>query len=738
MIVHDEPVQEVEITSPQEADIPVVSEPAQPQEPVDLDADSISHDENTKIITATGNVFLVQSGRILRADEMSYNLATGIAVAKGHVVLNEENGDIYYSEQVELKDKMKDGLTEGLKAYMNDGSRFTADKGKREDGVKTTMEDATYTPCEPCKNNPDASPLWQIRASEVTHDKEEHRITYKNARFEAKGVPVAYIPYFSHADGTIKRKSGFVDPSAGFRSDMGALLTSHYYWDIAPDKDLTVGLTAMTKQAPLLTGEWRQRWANASLEMQGGVTYSERVREENGIDIHEDEEMRGHILGEGLWDINEKWRAGMDLAWASDDQYMRQYDFSNRNVLENDVYAERFSGRDYAVGRVLTFQDIRVLEDRNDQPQVLPEIIAEFTGEPGAVPVIGGRWNAGGSLLGLRRFGSDQDMDRLSFEGGWQRRLVSDYGLLTTVDAGLRSDVYYTRDRFAATAGSGRSTDSTATRLYPLAQVQTSYPLTKPMETMQATIAPVVALAVAPNIDISEKIPNEDSQDVQLDASNIFEANRFPGADRVEDRSHLTYGVRSGLYGYGGSFGEVFLGQSYRLQEDDNPFPEGSGLDRQTSDIVGQVSGTYGDIYNLDYRFQLASKDFSSQRHEVSASANWGRFYLSSQYLFAKSLEGTIIDERREQLQGEAGYYLTEDWRVRAAATQDLGAQPGLRRAMAGIDYFGQCLSWSLTGQRNLTDDASGESDTEIIFSIGLKNLGGFEEPDWHPDDRDK
>jgi LPS-assembly protein len=699
------------------------------EEPVHLDAENLVHDEASGIITASGNVFLVQGDKILRADKVIYNLKTDTAEAEGNVVLNEASGNIHYADKVTFNDKLKEGFVQGIQVHMLDGSRFTAREGRHEGGIKTKMRDATYTPCETCRANPEKPPLWQLRASKITHNQEERRISYNDARFEVKGVPVAYLPYFAHPDGTIKRKSGFLVPSAGYKSELGAFVTNKYYWNVAPDRDATLGVTVMTEESPLFTGEYRQRWRNAQFTGSGGLITSKRVDQSGGVNISEDEETRGHVLANGRWDMNEKWRSGVNIAWASDDQYMRQYDFSDEDVLENEVYAERFSGRNYASGRILTFQDIRINEREEEQPQVLPEIVATFRGDPNGGQLVRGRWSLDASLLGLHRDGSAQDMDRIGLQAGWQRRMVSDTGLLTTIDATARADLYNTRGRTVAINNPGLDDDVTAGRFFPQMNIQTSYPMEKPMELVQATIEPIASVTLAPNIDINEDIPNEDSQDVQIDTGNLFESNRFPGLDRVEDQSHFTYGLRSGLYGYNGAYIDAFLGQSHRFQEDDNPFPEGSGLETQDSDIVGQISGASGKRYSFNYRFQLENDSFKSERHEVNATADWDRFYVSSNYLFANSLEGTDIDQNREQLAGAAGYYFSPEWRGRVGARQDLGGEnPGLRRAYAGIDYFGQCLSWSLVGQRNLTDDASGESDTEIVFKIGLKNLGGFEE----------
>lgn len=696
--------------------------------PVDLQADSLMNNEEKQTVTAIGNVMLVQDGRILRADEISYNVPQDRIIATGNVVLNEQNGDIHTADRVELVDEMKDGFVEGLMTYLADGSRFTAEQGHRKNAMLTTMDKASYTPCEPCKKNPDKPVVWQIKASEVTHNEEENRISYRNAHFELYGIPVAYTPYFSHPDGTIERKSGFLSPTFSLDSELGFSVGNSYYWAIAPDKDATIGMRVFTEQTPLVTGEWRQRWDNASLKINSGITDSKRTDTQNGESFTQNKEIRGHIFADGLWDMNNKWRSGVQVEYASDDQYLRQYDFSSEDVLENKIYTERFSGRHYSTAHLISYQDVRIGELQNeDQPQILPEVITSWVGEPGSVPLIGGRWDIEGNILGLHREGDEQDMARASLEGAWKRRLVSDFGLLTTVDASVRGDFYEVRDRDLIPGAKPNDDTLSEARVYPLFHAETSYPLSRDFENLQMRIEPIGSISAAPHLDGNDNIPNEDSQDIQLDTANIFNANRFPGLDRVEDETHLTYGLRTGLYGHDGSTLNVFAGQSYRLDDQNNPFPAGSGLNSQRSDYVGEVYGNYKDKYYFDYRVQLDEDGLASQRHEFDGSANFGKLRVSGTYLYANSLAGTAITNSREQIGGDVTYRWNDEWTTRAGAVQDLSLQSGLRTAYVGVDHFGQCLNWSLSAVRNLTDDASGDSSTELLLRIGLKNLGEFQ-----------
>lgn len=696
------------------------------EDPVDLLADRVEYDEIAGIVSAIGNVEIVQSGRILRAEKVSYNLGQDKVRAEGNVVLNELTGETYFADDVELKDKMKDGFVFGLSGVLADGSRFSAAQAEKIQDLKLIMRRASYTACEPCKSDPSKNPLWQIKADKVIHHKDEKRISYEDATFEVAGLPVMYAPYFSHSDGSVKRKSGFLTPSVGIDSELGGSYTQEYYWDIAPDKDATIALTAFTEEVPLLTAEYRQRFENAAIELNGGVTYSERIDSIGDKEVQVDEEERSHLFVDGLWNINDKWRAGTSLELVSDDQYLRQYNISNKDVLENQIYLERFSLRDYGTIRAINFKDIRTSDRSDDQPNLLPEIYTRFLGAPNAL--LGGRWGVEASALGLVRDGSGQDVSRASLDLGWQRRHVSNLGLVSTLDLSSRGDVYKVNDSDISATDIGRSDSSEAIRGFVSAHWQNSYPLERDFENAQMVIEPMAALTLGSNLNDRADIPNEDSQDVFLDATNLFNSNRFPGYDLIEDESHVTYGVRTGLYADNGYEGEVFFGQSYQLDSDDSPFPEGSGLSEQESDFVGNVSIKAGRAMQLNYATQLQNGNFASQRHEVDLATNMGPLYFNTRYFYADELEGTDFDESREQIKSAARYKFTNEWSVFGGLQYDLARETeGLRRVSYGLDYQGQCVNFVFSGQRTLTNDSSGDSETEFMLRIGLKNLGDFQ-----------
>lgn len=711
------PVAQADMQAPQPA--------KKQQSPVDYAADAVDYDQTNRIVTLTGNVDLVQDGRKLSADKVIYNLKDDIASAEGNVVIKDVNGDVHHAQSVELSDKMRKGLVNSLFTTMADGSRIWARKTVKKSETRYEMKDATYTACVACEDDPESRPPWQLHAKSVELRKDEHRVVYKDAWLQAGPVPVFYTPYFSHPDGSIEQKSGFLTPSFGFNSELGAFFAQPYYWAISPSTDTTLTVMPTTDQNVLLRDEFRKRWETAYVETDASMTRSSRTDSVAGEAVDTNDEFRGHLFGKAGWDINKNWRAGTNINLTSDEQYLRQYGFSDDYILDNDVFAERFDDRDYAIIKAQAFQDIRT--DKIDQPNILPYAEGEWLGDPNAL--FGGRWDVDASLLSLARDGSGQDVWRASSRAAWNRRDVAPVGLVFNTELGARVDQYMITNALANAVDPAYDEKDQVGRFIPSAQFTASYPMKSDFDRFQLRVEPVTTFYAAPNIDNGLGIPNEDSQDVQIDASNILDGNRFTGLDRVEDQSHVAYGLKTGLYNYTGGRVTGFLGQSYNFfGDDENDFPGGSGLDTRSSDYVGAIGALY-DGFNLSYRFQVDSESLSSERHELHGQTEWGPVEVDGHYLYAAGAAGTEYTQSREQIRLGSTLDLAEQWSVRGDAIYDLSnikTERGLRRSAFTVNYMHECYNISLTADRNLADETSGVQATTVMMRIGLKNLGEY------------
>ncbi|MCB1537638.1 MAG: LPS-assembly protein LptD [Rhodospirillales bacterium] len=701
--------------------------PVQPKSsPVDYVADTADYNQADKIVTLSGRVELTQDGRTLKADKVVYNLKDDIATAEGNVVVTNPNGDVYHAQSVELSDHMREGLVDRMFVTMADGSRVWAATGIKESELRYKLKSASYTACKVCATDPDKRPPWRVHAKKVELLRDEHRIVYRNAWLDLGGVPVFYTPYFSHPDGSIDQKSGLLTPSFGLNSQLGAFYSQPYYWGISPSMDTTFWVMPTTKQNVLLRNQFRKRFSTAYLQTDTSLTDSARTDSVNGVEVKKKDDIRGHIFAHGGWDINQNWRGRMDVALASDPQYLRQYGFSDDSILTNQVLAERFQDRDYVLIKGMAFQDLRAV--KTDQPDVLPYAEAQWLGDPNGL--FGGRWKVDSSFLSLLRNGNGQDVWRGSTRGSWAREDILPVGLVVKSQAGARVDAYATTNREAHALNPAVSSSNQQGRFFPNAQFSAGYPLKSDFKSFQLLVEPVATLYLSPNINNNSTIPNEDSQDVQLNVDNLMDGNRFPGLDRIEDNSHVAYGLKAGMYNYSGGQLSGFLGQSYNLRPGDNPFPVGSGLENRSSDYVGSLNASFsGGKHTLSYQFQVNSHTLRSELHELYGVTRWGPMEVDGNYLFDAGAPGTIYPNSREQIRLGSSVNLNDQWTVRGDAIYDLSSdqsQRGLRRSIFTLNYTHECYDFAVTADRYLANASSGVQDTTIMFRIGLKNLGEY------------
>ncbi len=224
-----------------------------------VDAREIVYDRENDKVEARGDVQLYYQGRVLEADRVTYDRETSRVFADGNAKLTEANGNVIYSERFELTDDFRDGFIDSLRVVSPDKQRITAARAERSDGETTVFKRGTYSACEPCKDNPEKPPLWQVKASRIIAKNSEQMLYYEDARLEFFGLPLAYIPFFSSPDPSVTRKSGILAPRYSRSSGTGFRFTLPIYWAPAPHYDVLWTPSALSRQGLLNEVEWRHR-----------------------------------------------------------------------------------------------------------------------------------------------------------------------------------------------------------------------------------------------------------------------------------------------------------------------------------------------------------------------------------------------------------------------------------------------------------------------------------------------
>lgn len=678
-------------------------------------ADEVEVDEERQTIIAHGNVDITRGDRRLLADSIRYREAEDRIDAVGNVTLLEPNGEAVYAELMSISGDFKEGVIEQMRARLSGDARLAAESARRIDGTRTEMDKAVYSPCPLCAES-DRAPLWQISASKVTHDEEENQIVYKNAFFELFGVPVFYTPYFSHPDPGVDRKSGFISPAAGTDPELGFTVETPYYFALAPNYDLTLAPIFTSNEGIVLTSEFRHRITNGRYDLGGSITRGSEA-ENDADDQSSRDEFRGHLAGDGQFALGGAWGAGYDLFVASDDTYLERYDFSDQDILQNRLYAERIEGRNYLAINGYGFQGLREDDDQGEIPFVLPLLDMELSSEP---MLWGSRFFLDSSFLALTRT-DGLDTRRLSVTGGWEVPWVGELGDQYRLRLSLRDD-YYDLDGDPETLS--EEGERTENRVIPRATLDWSWPWIGDTFGLTPVIEPIASLTLAPTGLNDGDIPNEDSLDLEFDDTNLFEESRFPGLDRVEEGSRITYGGRFGTLGTSGGKFNALIGQSFRFQKDDQ-FDADTGLDGRFSDYVGRLEFTPEPWFHARYRFRLDRTNLVPVRNEVRAvvGPSWLRF--DANYLSLEDDPSVSEEEFREREELTAGFQVGfgSSVTLRAQTRRDLEENSTVANTF-GLIYRHPCLLLIGGLEQQFTENRDASDGTTVSLRVTFQSLG--------------
>lgn len=672
--------------------------------PILFTADQVSYDREKGIVRATGHVEASHGERVLLADSITFDRKQNLLTASGNLTLLEPSGQVVFADQMELTGDFKNGVIENIRMILADGARFAAVGARRSQGAISEMRKAVYSPCNLCPEHPRRAPLWQIKAVKVLHDQNAKRIEFSDAWLEIAGIPVAYTPFLSIPDPTVKRKSGFLAPSIGNSSDLGFLVSLPFYWAISDDKDATITPIYTSNEGPVLAVEYRQAMRHGRFNMRGSMT------EDSSNDF------RGNVFSELRYDINETWRMGIDFNRTTDDTYLRRYGFGDQRNLTSRAFVEGFRGRNYLVANGYTFQNLSDTGPQEDQPIVLPLLNYSYVGNADR---LGGRVSLDLDLEAVTR---DQgaDTQRLSARAGWALPLRDSLGSIYSFKLALWMDGYNVSNQVIA--GQPGTFSGITGRVFPQASLQWRLPLVRDGETFDQVLQPVAEVVVAPNGANPAEIPNEDSRDIELDETNLFGFRRFPGIDRVQDGSRINYGLQWKVLGPRGGSATTFVGQSYRFGVDDL-FPTGSSLGGRFSDIVGGLRISFPPWLSIVYRTSIDSDNFSFRRNELSFSGGVEAIRLSGGYVFFDQVENSELPGREELSLNLSGR-LTRYWRARVFGLRDLAEDGGQLVLGAGLTYEDECFLFGATWTRERFDDRDLRPSDTFFFRIALKTLG--------------
>lgn len=682
-------------------------------------ADEIQNNNKSSVITALGDVYIIRNDVTLKADKVEYNQDLDTIIAIGNVSLIDAEDNVVYADMMVLEDKMSKGALENIKVVMRDESRVWAKRMRMLDNKDKVVYNASYTPCDCCTDNTEKEPLWKISADKITHDADKQDIYYKNAYLKIKDVPVFYTPFLSHPDPDVKRRSGFLMPGYGSTGYLDTYVRPSYFWAIDDHSDLTFSPYFSTKRGFVPSASYRTFVSQGEFQVDGSVLKDD-----------DKDKTRGNLFVSSRYEINENWLADLDLKYVSDTLYLKDLSLPEKTDawLPSSLSLQYFDNRDYASIETYYYKMISydlITSNRRgkyDGSYVLPLIDYEKYNQLN---------DSGLYMKNTFNFASvvkdnqSSSSNRATMINQVVLPYTSRFGEKMRIVGSVKSDFYYidkymnqNQKMFTGDVG----------RVFPQLGAEWKLPFIKANEESRQIFEPVIVAVLAPNDSNKvDRIPNEDSQNSELDDTNVLDLDRYNGYDRNDTGSRISYGFNWSSYGNILGRTQAFIAQSYRFDKNES-FTRSIDETSYFSDYVGRIYANPNKYLDLNYRFRLDKDDFDIRYNELGAGfgPNMLRGYISYIYLNDKDENKNGQDERHE-LYVSVRAALTRDWSIELYNRQDLSPMyHGSLEHGGALIYEDECFKLIGNVQRYNSNDPDVENNYEFNISFMLKTIGGF------------
>ena len=693
-------------------------------QPMMFTSDSVEYDRDNSLVTAEGHVEAWQGGTVLRADKVTFDRNTGVAAARGHVVLLQSDGQVLFADYAELTQDMKNGVMRNMRAILAENGRFAANGARRTAGEINEMSRVVYSTCNLCAKDPTKPPLWQIRALSAVQDLEHKKIEFQDAVMEMYGFPIAYMPYFWQVDPSVKRGSGLLIPSMGYTSHLGGFFAQPYYIVIDDQSDATITPMVTTRTAPQLEAEYRRRFNNGELTIDGSVGYFENTPQAT-------------IYSQGQFSIDDTWRWGFDVARGTSADYISDFHIASQlgndpNLLTSQVYLEGFGEGAYSRLDARLYQALNQTIISSNLPLVLPRYEYSYFGQPDGW---GGRFSLDAGAFNVVR-SDGTNTRRASLTANWDRPFVGALGDLWTFKLHVDAAGYDASD-FNEQPNFGSHNNVEAARALPQMALDFRWPFMRDSGAWgQQLIEPIAEIVVAPQAGDSQinKYPNEDSLDLEFTDANLFGFNRFTGIDRLDGGVRANVALHGAWY-LGGTTFDGLIGQSYRTTKD-NLFPADSGLQDQVSDVVARASLSPASWLNLTYRTRLDHRSMATRFADALATVGAGKLAVSAGYIYTTNNPYTLFDAPRPPVTGSSFYIprneitfgATSNWgqyRFSGWARRDLQTNQMVGFG-ANATYEDECFIVALNLYRRYTSFNGDNGSTTALVQLTFKTIGQF------------
>ena len=655
-------------------------------------------------LIAEGNVEVFFDGTRMSAARITFDRAADRLIIEGPVFIQTPDGTILTADVASLDPRLENGILRGARLVLDEQLQLAANQIDRVDGRYTQLYQVAVTSCHICADG--ETPLWEIRARRIVHDQDERQLYFDDATFRLAGVPIFYLPRMRLPDPTLERATGFMIPRVSVSNSLGTGIKLPYFIRLGDHRDLTL-TPYLSSSTGTLEAAYRQAYLRGDLTVDAAFTRDDLTTDN-----------RGYLFVNGVFDLGEDVILRFDGEYTTDDAYLLEYGYSDKDRLDSEVSLERVRDRDLTQASLTYYSSLRA----GEASETLPPVLAEISWER-RLSFGGGTLTLTSDLDAHMRGATDidaatgntvDDAARIGFGTQWQRNTVTDFGLVIDGTLGLDVDYYNV---------SGAATASDTFRSTAFAQTTLRYPLIRRGTQATHILEPMVQLAWS---DVNGNlITNEDSAATEFDQANLLSLSRFSGQDAVETGFRAATGLTwtrmgHGKDGAGGWDSTLTVGRVFR-ENADLSFSDTSGLNETSSDwlIAGQLRTPAG--FALDSRLVI-DDDFDVTKSETRAGWSGEKLDLTASYIFLPADAAESRPTSVSEWTIDSTYRFDDTWTVGFDARYDVLADSPTQTSLE-IGWQNECVTVDFSVSRRFTSSTTLTPSTDFGLQIGLNGF---------------
>ncbi|ENW81455.1 hypothetical protein F909_02746 [Acinetobacter sp. ANC 3929] len=670
-----------------------------------------------------GNVVIDQEGRTIRADQVTIDSTQTFANAEGRVQIA-QSGLLTQSDAINYNLKTQTGdLNNSFYISEQQHAHGHANQIKRANENLVIFKDASYTACPP-----EQKPAWKIQAKEIELNQDTGRGVTRNTKLYIKDVPVLAVPYFNFPIDD-RRTTGLLSPNFGYSNDGGAQLITPIYLNLAPNYDLTLTPSYMSKRGPKLDADFRYMTENFGAgRIWGGYIASDN---QYGNEARDDL----HFIHN--WRINNQWSTNLEYNYASDKDYFA--DFNNNPNTRTDLNLRRAWELNYQNGipglraqlKVEDFQTLDKTVKDVDKPYArLPQFLLNYvTGDPQGL-----QYEFNNDTAYFKKSVNDGSALESSGTRIYNQFAVR-YNYLTPSwfyaipEVSVRSINTFFDQSSKEGRGLSASDDLEKSVVVPQFTFATGVTFEKEGKYLQS-ISPRAFYAYSPYKNQDDH-PNFDSTTASINYDQLFNPYRFYGHDRLDDNNFLSLGVTYSLLDTEGLERiKASVGQSYYFSDRRvslNEKLDDFDTQNRTGPIVSLSSQLNQNVTISSNSAWMSNGDNAQRDFQAYYTGEKGNLYNLG-YFYRKD----ITDRQHAYDQVVASFIqpIKDNWRIMGHAQYDIDNNV-MREYLLGVNYESCCWAVSVYGRSYYNDlDDPNTPDVRkknaVMAEFTLKGLGAL------------